>query len=212
LREGPYLTASGSDSINVLAPSSVALSSSSTQLAAGQSDTLVAQVTGSSSYYAPTGTVSFQVGSLVLGVSPVNGGVATFTASSQGVAPGTYPVTAVYSGDSNNGIGTSPPLSISVKDGTTTTLSVSPNPVSNGQTVKISSTVSRATTTGNPGGSVTFSTGGQTLAVVNLSGGTANFNFQLSGIASGTYPVVATYNGDGNDKGSVSPTVNVTVQ
>jgi uncharacterized repeat protein (TIGR03803 family) len=198
--------------VNVFPPSTVTISSSATQVLAGQSVSLVAQVTGSSGYYPATGSVSFQVGSLVLGTGPINSGIATLTASSKGVPPGTYPVTAVYSGDANNGVGTSAPLNITVKDGTNTSLAVTPNPVTEGQLVTLTTQVTRASTTGNPGGKVIFSTGSLVLGAVNLSGGGAVYSVTVSGIPTGTYPVIATYSGDANDASSVSPTVNVTVQ
>ena len=51
----------------------------------------------------PTGSVKFESEGLVLGTAVLRsvGGLATatFTASSAGVAPGTYAVTATYSGD-----------------------------------------------------------------------------------------------------------------
>jgi len=50
------------------------------------------------------------------------------------------------------------------------------------------------------------------LGAVNLSGGGAVYSVTVSGIPTGTYPVIATYSGDANDASSVSPTVNVTVQ
>jgi len=207
-----YLTASNSGEVQVLTPSTVVLSSSATQVAAGQSVTLVAQVTGSSSYSTPTGMVSFEVDGVVLGSSAVStSGVALLTASSKGISPGTYPVVAIYNGDVNNGIGTSAAVNITVRDGTTTTLTVSPDPVSIGSKAMLSATVTRASTSGTPGGSVTFSTGSRVLATVSLSNGQATYAVTVGGIPTGTYPVVATYNGDGSDATSVSTVVDVTV-
>ena len=66
-------------------------------------DTLTATVTRTTSSGTPTGSVTFSVGTTVLGKSTLNGsGVATLSASSKGVAAGTYPVVATYSGDTND--------------------------------------------------------------------------------------------------------------
>jgi hypothetical protein len=49
------------------------------------------------------------------------------------------------------------------------------------------------------------------LATVSLSNGQATYAVTVGGIPTGTYPVVATYNGDGSDATSVSTVVDVTV-
>ena len=66
---------------------------------AGQAVTLAAPLTPTALYGSmPTGTVSFDDGSTVLGTGTLSGGVATFTTST--LTPATYSLTAVYSGDS----------------------------------------------------------------------------------------------------------------
>jgi Bacterial Ig-like domain (group 3) len=65
--------------------------------------TLTATVTRTTGSGTPGGSVTFSVGTTVLGKVSVNGsGVATLSASSKGVAAGTYPVVATYSGDSSD--------------------------------------------------------------------------------------------------------------
>jgi hypothetical protein len=190
----------------------VVLTTSATQVTAGQSVTLAAQVTGGSGTFPTTGTVSFKVGNVVLGTSVAsNTGAAVLTASSAGISPGIYPVVAVYNGDAYNGIGASAAVNITVKDGTSSTLTVSPNPVSIGSTATLTATVSRAAASGVASGNVTFTAEGRVLATAKLSNGTAIASIPVSGISAGTYPVIATYDGDATDASSVSPAVNVTV-
>jgi hypothetical protein len=60
----------------------------------------------------PAGTVTFSVGSYVVGTKTLDGtGTAVVNASDVGIPAGTYPVTATYSGDSANGnAGSSSPV------------------------------------------------------------------------------------------------------
>jgi hypothetical protein len=59
---------------------------------------------------------------------------------------------------------------------------------------------------------VTFSTGSLVLATVDVANGKATYSVLVTGIPSGTYPIIATYKGDGSDGTSVSPAVDVTVK
>ena len=78
--------------------------------------TLTATVSRQSGIGIPTGTVTFSVGTLILGSAKVNGsGVAALTASSQGIAAGTYAITAKYSGDSSDNASTSSPTTVIVQ-------------------------------------------------------------------------------------------------
>jgi hypothetical protein len=91
------------------AVTSTVLGSSVDPSVAGQPVSFTATVSGS----APTGTVTFEVGSAVFGMAMVGaGGRATFTAVSPPV--GVYGVTAVYGGDGNNLASTSSVLTQTV--------------------------------------------------------------------------------------------------
>jgi hypothetical protein len=65
-----------------------------------------------------TGTMTFYSGSTAIGTAPVSGGSATLTTTA--LAAGTQSITAVYSGDSDYGPGTSNPVSEIVQDFTLT--------------------------------------------------------------------------------------------
>src|SRR6202142_4132812 len=104
---------------------------------------------------APLGTVNFFNGATSLGSGTVNSsGVATLNTSSLPV--GTDSLTAVYSG--NAGFATSTSTAIGetvILAPTTTTLTVAPSPLFDGQTATLMATVSPAPT-GPPAGSVNF--------------------------------------------------------
>jgi hypothetical protein len=93
------------------------------------------------------------------------------------------------------------------KAGTTTTLTSSPNPSLEGQSVKFTATVT-GQYGGTPTGSVTFKDGHTVLAQVLLSGGIAKYN--TSALSKGKHHIFADYGGDANfrlSEGSVIQTV-----
>jgi hypothetical protein len=71
---------------------------------AGQSVTLTAEVP-QVTYYPVNGTLTFSAEGVKLATVPVANNQASFTASTAGLAKGTYTVTATYNGDSYNGTG-----------------------------------------------------------------------------------------------------------
>jgi len=152
----------------------------------------------------PTGTVTFEDGSTVLGtVSLDNNGVATFRIST--LAVGSHSITAVYGGDANDLGSTSNAVSQVVnQDTTTTTLTSSANPIIYGQPVTFTATVSVVSPgVGTPTGSVDFvdTTTGADLGTVALSSdGTASIT--VSNLPVGPQVVEAIYSGDANDLGS----------
>jgi len=182
----------------------------------GQQVLLTAQVRRTSGGGFATGSVTFASGTTFIGTSTLNGsGVATFTASTNGLTPGTYPVIATYGGDSADAASTSPSLPVTLnKAPTTVTLTANPTSVTPPATVALQATVKRSATsaTGTPTGSVTFSSGSTLIATVNLSGGVASYSAPTSSVGPGTYGVTAKYNGDGSDASSVSSSVSVTVK
>jgi uncharacterized repeat protein (TIGR03803 family) len=115
-----------------------------------------------------------------------------------------------------NHAGVSPTLTVTgaVSAPTSTTLAVTPNPANLGQNVSLTSTVVETSGSNTPTGTVTFSVEGLALATVTLnSSGVGKYTASTaSGVPVGTYPVVATYNGDSSDNTSTSNAVNVTVK
>jgi sugar lactone lactonase YvrE len=188
-----------------------ALASSTTTLVAtpnpatgGASVTLKATVASSAG--TPTGTVKFTVGTLVIGTATLSSGVATFSASSAGIAAGTYPVTATYSGSTTIATSADTVNVVLNKATPTVTASATPNPATPGQTVTLKAIVSGSD--GAATGTVTFTYGTLTLGTATLSGGSASFSASSSGLPAGSYVVKATYNGNSEyASGSGSVTV-----
>ena len=162
----------------------------------GQSVTLTASV-ASVGKSVPTGTVTFWNGSLGIGTVSLVGGMASKTKIN--LPAGSLSITAKYNGDSNSGKSTSAPLiQVVHQASTTTSVSSSLNPSNQGQSVTLTATVTSATT--RPTGTVTFTSGGQTLGTITLSGGKAKFT--TATLPVGSDKVTATYNGTSNIAGS----------
>jgi len=156
-----------------------------------------------------SGTVSFQQGSTVLAVVPLNGaGTAAFTTTT--LPLGTTAITAVYGGAGGNRGSTSATVTQSVIPYTTvTSLQSSANPVWWGQPATLTALV---TANGLPvtSGTVTFSQGKVHLGTVSLNAaGTASLT--LSTLSPGKVKIQALYSGVPNDLPSVSPVLTQTV-
>jgi RHS repeat-associated protein len=145
----------------------------------------------------PTGTVTFYAnGTQNLGSASLNSNC-TASISASGLFPGTYQITAAYSGDTNFATSTSPssPLTISLA-ADSVSLSTSSSTAVYGQAVTFSSTVSSAAYFGtHPTGTVTFIANNTTLGSTALNAGTANLTVNLF-MAPGSYIVTASYSGD----------------
>ncbi len=168
-----------------------------TNTAYGVDQKLSVNLTGVSGGATPTGTVTLQVAGSSHVVTLVNGG-GTYDA---GILPaGSYPVTAVYSGDTNYpsasfGSATMPLFTIA-QAATALSLSASGTTLSPGQSVTLTATV-QSTASGTPTGSVQFYDGGTLLGQGPVSSGTASYS--ITSLAPGqTHSLSATYSGDAN--------------
>jgi hypothetical protein len=182
------------------------LTFSPAQVVVGQSVNLTATVSvlapGSGT---PTGSVTFQEGSTVLGTATLSGATAAlpwvFTPSA------THKITAVYSGDPNDKTSTVASNLFVAKDATTTALVSSANPAVLGQSVTFTATVSVVPPDfGTATGNVVFKDGSTVLATIPVdSHGVATYT--ISTLAQGIHTIAAAYQGDANDRtstGSVS--------
>ena len=196
--------------LGVDSPSSavqVTASATPSPATAGQPVTLTATVAQNGSSV-PTGSINFLNGSASLGQASLDSeGTATLVLSSLSV--GSYNVIAAYSGDSNYPAGESGSVPLQVLSTTTASLTASPNPVSAGQTLTLT-----ATLTGDgsvwPTGTVTFLNGSTLLGTATLdSSGVATLS--TSSLAAGTYSLTAQYAGNANFLSSTSAAASVTV-
>jgi N-acyl-D-amino-acid deacylase len=199
-----------------LAVSTTKLTAMPNPVTVGQSVTLKATVAGSSG--TPTGSVAFTVGGTTLATVSLNGsGVASLTASTNGEAPGTYPIIAKYSGSTSYADSSSTATNVVVnKAPTSTALTASPTSVTPPANVTLTATVKRSASgaAGTPTGTVTFyADGSVALATVKVgSGGVAKLTASSKGYGAGGYPITAKYTGDSGDAVSTSSSVTVTVK
>lgn len=211
-------------------PVNVALSvvSQYPQIGIGEPVEMVAYI---SSYGTPgpTGNMEFLTGPTVIGAAPLvynetyHYYTATYTASTAGLKPGTYPVTAKYVGDSNYVASPSETVSLTLVNRTPTTLVLSP--ASQTVTVGSSTVVLSAAATGEglydapdgePTGIVTLMAGSTVVDTGALGGQdgnttTANLSTTDSGLVAGTYYLQATYPGNNYNLPATSNVVKVIV-
>lgn len=156
----------------------------------------------------PTGAVTFSDGSSNLGTAALDStGTAAFTTST--LAAGAHAIAASYAGDSNFNPSSSTLSQIVGKLATTVTLVSSANPSVFGQGVIFAITVSAASGTGTPTGTVTLQDASSTMTTLNLVNGQASFT--TASLAIGSHSITASYGGDGNFNSSsstMSQTVN----
>jgi len=203
----------------VLVASQVAISSTPNPSNYGDAVTFTVTATTSGTAV-PTGTANILDAGAQIWMATLSGstGAGTFTTST--LAVGSHSITAVYLGDANNAPSTSADLiqvvnkAVVNKAQTSTTVSAAANPVTIGAPVALTASVQTAHGTATPTGAVSF-TDTFNGATVTLGGaplsatGVATINPAL---AVGLHSIVATYGGDGNDAGSASAPLTVTVQ
>jgi hypothetical protein len=177
--------------------SSVASSANPSNL--GTPVTYTATVTGSGG--TPTGNVTFKDGAAVIGTGTLNGsGQASLVTGSLGA--GSHSITATYVGDANFLGSTSPALTQTINQGTSTiTLASSNNPAATGSAITFTATVAGAGVV--PTGTVTFKDGATTIGTGSLNG-SGQAVLVTSALALGTHSITAGYGGDTNFTGSTS--------
>jgi uncharacterized repeat protein (TIGR03803 family) len=193
-------------------PTTTVLADSGTPVLGGATETLtitVAPVTKSS--IVPTGTVSLLYKGSVVNTASLSRSVGTIKVTTTNFAAESYTVTASYSGDSNYAASTSNAVTVVVQpDATTTTLTASPDPVTEGDACLLTAKVT--TSAGTPQGYVDFFYGSDVLGSADLVDGAAKLSESSAGVAHGTYGITARYSGDGAHSASTSNTVNVQVE
>jgi hypothetical protein len=184
--------------IDLLAATTITLTSSRNPSTYGQAVTFTAVITSGLGAPPDGETVSFMKGTKILGTGMLSGGSASFTISTFPV--GHSAITAVYGGDSNFASCISKAVKQVVNKATTATaLASSQNPSNVGQSVTFTASVTPQFG-GKVTGSVTFYDGTTMLKTVALSGGVAKFT--TSTLVSGAHNITATYNGSANFTGS----------
>jgi hypothetical protein len=135
----------------------------------GQAITLTATVAPTSGSASPSGTISFQDGSIAIGSMPLAGGKGVLTVSTLSV--GSHSISAAYSGDTANLPSTSNAVTVTITTPTT------PSPT---QTADYSLTLSSSTLTMTQG-----TPGSLMVTVAPKNGFSASVSFACSGLPSG---------------------------
>src|SRR5207244_3067201 len=164
------------------AASSTGLASSPNPSTFGQSVALTATVSPS----AATGTVTFKDGSTSLGTGTLSNGTATLTLST--LATGPHSLTAVYGGDANDAVSTSPALTQTVNPvpaPAVSTLTLNPTSF-----IQSSSTTLQGTFTDDPSVShtVTINWGDGNTNTISLLAGTLSFSVSHTYVNNGPKP------------------------
>ena len=149
-----------------------------------------------------TGTVTFTSDGSVLCIATLPTSSCT---TSDSLDPGTYDITATYSGDSNyNSAAVTGASFIVTKADTSMTESAAPASIAYGT----QDTLSVAGLPGTASGTVTFTSGGATLCTATLPVTSCQTSTSL---APGTYDVTATYSGDNDFNGTAAAGATFTV-
>ena len=149
--------------------------------------------------------VTFYDGSNTIGTANTANNVATFTTNA--LAVGLHSIAATYSGDANFLTSSSAVVSQIVnKVPTSTSLTSNANPLTYGNSILLTATVSPAAPNGE---TVTFYDGSNTIGNGITSGGIATL--ATASLAVGTHPITATYVGDINFATSTSNAVSQVV-
>jgi hypothetical protein len=183
-------------------PLVVGLQGTATSVMSSQNPSTVSQQVTYTATVSPTpdgGTVAFaDSGTTILGCGAVAVNTTTGEATCQATynSPGSHPIVATYSGDTNYGGSASSTLTQTASQtNTATALSSSVNPSLIGQAVKFTATVTPVP----DGGTVAFTDNGAALAgcgavTVNTTTGAASC--QVTYNAVGSHVIVAAYSGD----------------
>jgi uncharacterized repeat protein (TIGR03803 family) len=182
---------------------SVAFTTVPTTLVYGQSAPIAATVTPGTGTGVPTGSVTLMAGSTTIGTVPLSGGSASATLNSKLFLPGTYALTAVYSGDATYATATSSPSTLVIsKLAPTVTIGIQPDSVTQGTAGDVTVTVNNGGVT-VPTGTAVLSSENTYLGTVILNGGTGTISVNSLPYHTGSYVVSATYSGDTYDSTEV---------
>jgi sugar lactone lactonase YvrE len=158
----------------------------------------------------PTGAVTFYDGNTALNSATLSAaGTAAFSTAT--LTPGTHSLTVHYPGDTSNAAAVSNIVSQVVQQASTSITLYSSNATALAGTTVTFTGIVFSTAGPTPTGTVSFQSGTTTLGSTAVDG-TGKAVLSLSTLAPGTYTVIATYSGDGNDQTSVSLPLLETIQ
>jgi hypothetical protein len=161
----------------------------------GQTVTFTANVSGIVG--APTGTVTFLDGAILLGTAPVDMVTGNATVSLSNLSVGSHTITANYGGDANYKISTSvPPVIQVVHNGASVVVTTSQNPVAPATPITITATVTGNGTDGAPiGGTLNFYSDGKSIGSGGAIDAMGHATISAT-LSAGSHFLTATYGGD----------------
>lgn len=164
----------------------------------------------------PTGSVDVQAGTTVLCHFDLSHGRGSCSPGDSELAPGSYRIAALYSGDANNDPSTSSKKRLRVtRDSSRTDLSLSRSTVTVGresdEEFRVSVSAGGASA-GEPTGSVDVRAGGRVLCRLDLSQGNGRCSLNDRQLRAGSYEIEARYRGDADFAPSVSDRKHLTVR
>jgi len=197
-----FTASTGTTAVTVTVPAvatTTTASASPAGIASTASTVITATVKPASGTTAPTGTVTFTLGTKSLGTGTLtasgSSATATLTVAGSALATGSNTITAAYGGSiaftSSSGT-TTVTVTVTVV-ATSTTVSASPASITSAASTTITATVKPASGTQTPTGTVTFSLGTKSLGTGTLSSGVATLNVSGSALAIGTNTITAAY-------------------
>ena len=199
-------TATATTTVVASAATTTVLSSSLNPSTLGQSVTFTATVR-SSAGGTKTGSVTFRDGGTAIGSSALDAtGHASLATTTLPI--GARSITAGYGGDAHFGASSSPAISQSVRDNTTTTLASSLNPAQAGAVVIFTAHVTSHS--GSPTGTVQFLDGGTAIGFATLAA-SGDAQIAVSTLAAGTHSMSASYGGDASFNPSASSALSETI-
>jgi Bacterial Ig-like domain (group 3)/Beta-propeller repeat len=159
-----------------------------------------------------TGTITFSDGAMQIGI-PVTITAGTATVSTATLTQGAHSITAKYSGDAKFSTSTSTALSQIVNGGTvisTSTTLTGPATATSGTNVTFLASVTPASGTKVPTGTVIFSDGATSLGPGTLNG-SGSTTFSTSALSAGMHSITAQYGGDANFAASTSTAASISI-
>jgi hypothetical protein len=173
------------------------LSAPSVPFANQQTETLTAKVTPATSG-TPTGHVTVTSGSTTLCTIVLASATGKCTLTGSQLHPGSYPLTATYSGDVAylTSADTTQTLTVA-KEPTTTNLALSADTIALGSEQAELFTIQAVPgTSGTPTGSVTVKSGATAVCTIVLVNAAGSCTLTPNQLARGSHQITATYNGD----------------
>jgi Bacterial Ig-like domain (group 3) len=203
------------------APTSTTLTLSTNTVFSGLEDLNQLSVDVSGGNGSPAGSFGVFIGQRILCSGAVTGGSGACSLTPSELSPGTYPLTAIYSGDENSGASASNTVNLTVvaQQPTTTTLTLSAPTVTFGREQADQLNVDvRPVLAGIPTGTVTITAGSATVCTITLDEGDDSCTLTATQLPVGSYQLTATYGGgplgqgrDGTFAGSASAAQALTV-